>query len=766
MLETNLRIVQPGRSLKIAVRRASVQGPTLSPDLLERACGVLRHRHGLAAVTADSGLLIATDRPLTPLHLESEEWELDVADAGEPVRYLSFMDRDDARFLPQLIERTFLAQIAKRTWLWTLNSPRIWYEPDPFRVEDGIAAYCRYEIAGVQIDDVGIGIAVDVGTAFFTTESLAYFFDPAVLSSDEQERRRKQFEALTGRQQGQKGTLLYDTGRAQMTCYFDRAPLGTTCATTGKIRVKGTSYPSLAAYYRENNPELGACEDTPAVQVSFKGLERAQWVTADRVRVRVMNDDVPKALKNVDKIAPDERRSLIEEFWHHLEPHPLGKVAPGMMAGFWQPEATRVTYFVPPELHFGQQARLEPPPAVSASAYRQHFRQRQDYLERYGCYSTSPTGSRVLYCAYPQSIGEGIARKLAGDVATTISRWTGQQVSAHPVQYTTVADAVEQLRHADRGVVLFVLDDEPAAYYEAAFHLEGWRIKRITEKTLLQHERYLRNGAWDKQRRANTQEQGQNQWNQVILMNALDVLQQMDGVPWRISSAGQYDAQVVIDVGHDRRYFALSLLIARSTETSPNFGLATNVQAKADHKQETINPRILADELVRLVQGMLSGQFDALASLLVLRDGRTTGGELQGITDGVAHLRDLGLLTPDAVVDIVDIHKESLKPIRLWERGKDGLVANPLEGTAVQISSETVVLTTTGSATLHQGTAEPVMLVATSCNTDVLKAAESVFAGTQLNWSSPRVAQRLPLPLKRTDDELRARAAQEVRRLR
>ena len=163
MLETNLRIVRPGCSLKIAVRRASVQGPNLSPDLLERVCGVLRHRHGFAAVTAHSGLLVATDRPLTPLHLESEEWELDVVDTGEPVRYLSFVDRDDARFLPQLIERTFLAQIAKRTRLWTLNSPRIWYEPNPFRVEDGIAAYCRYEIAGMQIDGVGIGIAVDVG---------------------------------------------------------------------------------------------------------------------------------------------------------------------------------------------------------------------------------------------------------------------------------------------------------------------------------------------------------------------------------------------------------------------------------------------------------------------------------------------------------------------------------------------------------------------------------------------------------------------------
>src|SRR5262249_29201225 len=150
-------------------------------------------------------------------------------------------------------------------------------------------------------------------------------------------------------------------------------------------------------------------------------------------------------------------------------------------------------------------------------------------------------------------------------------RWTGQKASAYPVQYQLVADAIEQLRHVDRGVALFVLDDEPAAYYEVAFHLEGWRIKRITEKVLLQHAWQVHNGAWDKQRRANTREQGQNQWNQFILMNALDVLQQMDGVPWSIPRAGSYDAQIVIDVGHDRRYFALSLLIARSAQTRPDF---------------------------------------------------------------------------------------------------------------------------------------------------------------------------------------------------
>jgi hypothetical protein len=50
VLETNIRIVAPGVSVSTTVRRAAVQGPSITYDLLQRLCGVLRYRHGLAAV--------------------------------------------------------------------------------------------------------------------------------------------------------------------------------------------------------------------------------------------------------------------------------------------------------------------------------------------------------------------------------------------------------------------------------------------------------------------------------------------------------------------------------------------------------------------------------------------------------------------------------------------------------------------------------------------------------------------------------------------
>src|SRR5438105_2055919 len=95
MLELNVRVVLPGPALYVWTRCATVEGPHLTSDLLQRACGVLQRRHGLAAMPApgDPGaLLVATNRPIQPLHLEEEEWELDVADSASASRRLTLDD--------------------------------------------------------------------------------------------------------------------------------------------------------------------------------------------------------------------------------------------------------------------------------------------------------------------------------------------------------------------------------------------------------------------------------------------------------------------------------------------------------------------------------------------------------------------------------------------------------------------------------------------------------------------------------------------------
>lgn len=769
MLETNIRIVLPGQNLYVWTRRAKVDGPGATPDLLQRTCGRLRYRHGLAAIPArgrSPALLVGTDRPLAPIHLEGDAWELDVLDDGGPSRRLTLADTDGPELLPLLIERALEVTLAHETDLWTLDSPRIWYEAKPFTERDGIAAYRRYEVSALALDGEGIGIAVDIGTAFFTVAHLAYFFDPDVPAA-EHHRRAGWFAELTRRQEGQKGTLVYDNGRSRIKCYFEDAPRGVTCANTGKIRVKGRSYDSLLAYYRAEYPELAVGADTPAVRVSFRELDRPQFVAADRLRARVMNDDVPDALSSVDKIVPAERRSLVHAFWQRLGSRPLGRVAPGMRPGFWRPQGERVLHLVPPTLIFGKGRRLGEPATNTVGAYRAHYHQRGDCLEKDGCYAAPPTMVRTLYCAYPKHVTSCVAERLASDLADAISAWSGYRVTPSLVAYDDVADAVAQLRAADEGgVVVFILNDQPAAYHDAAFHLGDWRIKRSTERVLRRQYDYLTKGAWDKRSRSKSLTLGAARWRSFVTLDALDVLQLLDAIPFRSEQAGPYEAHLVIDVGHDRRHFALSLLVARPTGKSPDFRLVTHVEPKADHQHETINAVVLRDQIVDLVQSTLRRPSDPLASLLVLRDGLLGQQEVQGIDQALATLADLGKVVPDARVDLAEFHKDTLKSLRLWEVYADGTVDNLLEGIVVRLDAKTVLVATTGAATLRQGTAEPFLIMGDGRCSSILDAARATFGGAQLNWSSPTTAQRLHVALKRTDEELKARAAQEIRRLR
>src|SRR5439155_2792530 len=174
--------------------------------------------------------------------------------------------------------------------------------------------------------------------------------------------------------------------------------------------------------------------------------------------------------------------------------------------------------------------------------------------------------------------------------------------------------------------------------YDSAYHLAGWRVKRETEAALRRNFKYLQEGVRDKRTNEMNLRKGWQKWDRYVQMNALGVLQQMDGIPYRIPSIGEFEAQLAIDVGYDRRHVAISLLIARAKATNPSFRLATDVHAKTDHKLETINPTILADMILQIFCKMFRGRFDSLRSLLVVRDGEFRGQEKTGIDQSLLRL--------------------------------------------------------------------------------------------------------------------------------
>jgi hypothetical protein len=763
MIETNIRIVQPGTKLALTVRRAEVITQSCSADLLERACNALRKRHGLAAVAGhdQKTLFVATQKIVPNLVIQEDDWRLELKDSGSTLD-LRFTNRADRNLLAQLLERALIAQIERGTDLWALEGYRIWYQKNPFLCRSGIAAYRRAEIASVVIDEVGIGLVVDVSTAFFSMQSVAQFFDES-LPENERRRLLQKFEFLSARQMGQKGTLLYDLGKSQTKCYFDSFAAGLRADSPMTIRVQGRNYPSLVDYYAQKHG-LSVSGETTVARVTFFGIDRPQPVLADRLYLRIMNEALPDSLKQVDKIVPAERCGWLEGFWESLGEKPLGQYLPELMKGFWQPPKEKVFGFDSPALIFGKKKILPAPRSGDFNAMEAHYRDRLSYLNQYGCFQVPPAIARVLRVAVPQHFGEAISHQLAMGICRKLSRWTAKDIRPEVILYASTEEAINRLRRErEPGVVLFVFNqDDPATYFNLAFELQGWRIKRITQAQFAEMAQGFQFAlAAGGRSRAVESPKG---WEGFLNMNALDLLQQMDCVPYAPAYPLHYEARLSIDVGADRRHFALSLLICRPGHGQP-FRLETTVAIKSDPKKETINELILRDEIVRLCQRAVQAGFTKLSSILFLRDGRECGREKEGILATREQLEQISFLTTDARFDVVDFHKKSLKQIRLWNRNNDGTVENTWEGDGIRLDRRTVVLMNTGAVTLHQGTAEPVMICGHDERTNMLHVAADSHSSSQLNWSSPRVAQRLPIELKRTDDDLKNRAAQEIRRI-
>lgn len=760
-LETNIRLVQRGTRLYLNVREAIIAGTDLSPDIVGRACRTLQFRRGVAAIPHPSHrdrILVAMSHPIKDMHLKETNWAVDIHDSGQPAQQYFWAKPEHRSIVTELIERALQANLATHTDLWTMDSPRIWYEQSPFRRENGIAAYRRYTIGAIDIDDVGVGIVTEVSTAFFTEYSLAYFFAENV-SKEEQEKRQTQFQRLTSRQKGKKGTLLYSIADHHGKCYFDDAPAGKTCGTTGEMRIGGQPFDSLVAYYKYKYPDYSCDPHSRAIRASFPGQTRPSWVSAECVFVRVMNDALPKLLKNVDKIKPHMRRRLNLRFWQTLRNHPLGRIAPGLEKGFWRPSAERVIQFDMPGLIYYGGQHLPAPSIASVETYKTYFKTKQAMLDELGCYDSPPTLPRVIHLAYPQGLSKEIALRFAEDLKARLNQLTRRPIQvAEPILYGVIDDAIATLNDRGAQIVVLVLNDDPLAYHKAAYD-QKWHIKRVTHLSLKEHYEFITHKYY--------------RWETYITMNALGILQLYNATPFALKCMGQYDAQLVIDVGNGRRNFALSLLIARDYG-DPQFKAFTEVFIQPDSHHETINPIVLRDAILSLFRRVLEKNSDPLNSLLVLRDGEfrtlkdgtTILREEDGVMNAVAILKSEAKIQTNANIHLADFRKQTNKTVRFWLVDEAKNVSNALEGTAVLLNNHYIAVAATGAATLPgQGTPHPVVVTGNNTTPQIIQIARSVFCAAQLNWANPKVAQRLPQGVESADDRLQAREALEIKKV-
>jgi len=769
MLETSIKLIKYGKGLRLNTKVASLKGQIPNPEVLQKCCRTLKNEQGVAAVpyniSGEPSLLVAADKIRT-IEAGDDEWCVEISDSGQ-TKTLKFYQEEDREFISNLVERCLLIEIPRRTNFWRLDSPRIWYEEEPFDTEGDIEGYRRYRASAIPIEGVGIGISLHVATSFFTRRSVDEYLGDHLPDNIKAE-REKRFNFLSQRQLGQKGTLVYDTGTSKVKCYFEKFQKGVTCATTGPLMIRGCKYDSLIEYYREKGSHLPVEDTSRVVYVSFPGITNPRPVAANLVRLRVMNEILPRRMKNHDKIPPQMRNDHIEKFWKELGPNPLGKGMPGVEEGLWVPEAKRQVFFAMPGIKYSNGNILEPPKKVDVKEYRHHFWQRRQYLKDKKCYHIPTAIDRQIHFALPQTVDEDTGKKIADDMIEYISTCTDMEFDRPIFHYSTVEEAIKRLYPRSGSLVFIFENEDPATYFNIIHQLKSWRIKHITRGTL--QEKYRRLSEALKEAASDKMPQGLRDWNSFIELSAQDVMQMMEIVPFVVAEELPYEGQLAIDVGEQKRYFAISLLICRS-QGQPDFYLRTVVKPKADHKSEAINKIHLQDEIVGLFKKIELRKFDPLKSFLILRDGRICGEELEGVKNAIAELNSLQFLEQGAIVHGVNFRKSSEKEIRFWDRieGSTTDRINVMEGAGIIIGQKELVLSNTGRSTVGQGTTEPVALAIwddpMNRGADLNTIGRTVSLSTHFNWSSPGKSQRLPIYFKRTDDELKRKQMQDIRRI-
>lgn len=750
-------------------RRVDVRCAVRPAELRASVCSKLRRRHGVVAVPspfASSEILVLGGTRLPVDQVCDKSWRADLCDVRKALRLRS-ESQDDQQVFADLLERCLVVAFEQSSGYWRLSRPlRNWYADGPIASVDGVEVISRVSFSTVRLGDPGVGIAFDTGFLNRTQWTVAEFLDPT-LRPGERNKRKREFDRFRNRAERRKGTLLYTTGEQVVpVCYFERFADGVTCGTTGPI----LQHDSLYDYCQERYPKLALNPRDLVAYVSFPGLPHPVPVPAKWLRLRVMADEEQsyRGLGQYKSLPPEKRREAAVRGWERCRGVVERLMGCEAEVELWSPPRERCELLPCPDLQFGAgRFVVVAPREATAGEYGRYFRERLEKLKVGGLYHYAAAVERKLFLVTPKS-GTGWTDELqaafVADFDKVIQDITGLRFSLTQVREDDPDRVVEALdKIADEqggaGTTVIVFDDRlanGASYYLLSHGLKGWRLKRLTLGQLVRK--------WDARRAGRSAEdrkKADRRWLDMVTLSVLDTLDQMEAIPWRIAE-WPYDACLAIDVGEGRRHFAMSLLICRGMDGVPSFGRISDSWPKGDHQHETINPVILRDKVVQLFDGYEDPGFTPIRSLLVLRDGRLCGEEEAALVESIDRLRQKDRLAQDVTADFAEVHKKTVKNLRMWLPQGQSRV-NVLEGQAIYLDEEAALLSCTGAATLSRtATANPCLLVLRR-GRDLHRATRAFFALSQLNYSSPSKAQRYAHPIRETDSRLQQRMAEDMR---
>lgn len=235
-----------------------------------------------------------------------------------------------------------------------------------------------------------------------------------------------------------------------------------------------------------------------------------------------------------------------------------------------------------------------------------------------------------------------------------------------------------------------------------------------------------------------------------IVLNTLSGLAGKAGCqPWVLDSELSHDLYVGVDAGGDptARAWSYSAVFDRS-------GRFVASSKGEPTKGESIEKGRFRNSILNVFKKLPDavGVAQRPKSLVVHRDGAIMDTEVSALADAATILREEGLVHPSFSVAALNIRKRN--GFRMFRRLPEGGVENAHIGTQFQVDESRVVLNTTGSPTLSQGTAAPLLveLAFTDGAFDINALARDVFYLSELHWGAPKHDTKLPLTVRFADE--------------
>ncbi|MEJ7778899.1 MAG: hypothetical protein WKF68_04845 [Daejeonella sp.] len=295
--ETNIKLVYHGAQLRLIVRQYELDTDELTKEKAQRLCTYVGKAFGIAAVPymqngQVKGILTECHDPIPRKEFTVDNWVIELKPLNENV-VLSLSDSKQGQLVADLYKKALLLNLSAKVDFWRLDSPRIFYERQPFLQNDflsgsqhvaDIEAYRKYEVADVILENEGLSIAINVGTAFFFSLTVDDYFSSKNVS---------RFYKLSGRYGENKGTLYYDGPNGRVKCYFVKYLADVTLLTTRKLKIgSGVTYQHAWDYYQKNYPRFEVKSTDRVAMVSFPGTEESAPVPvpANRLYLRVTNE--------------------------------------------------------------------------------------------------------------------------------------------------------------------------------------------------------------------------------------------------------------------------------------------------------------------------------------------------------------------------------------------------------------------------------------------------------------------------------------------